>query len=602
MKFFRKLTAAVSAAVMMFSAASAADIASIRAEAADRGVYYYQGSQSEAELYIASQLEAYASQIDVSRYGLDFDTFEEILGDIILSRTDMFYVEPQFQYASNASGVIMAIKPKYYYQKETLDRRRYEMEAAANEIISGMDASWSDIQKTLYVHDIIAVNTKYDVGNDIRSAYEVLVGKNGLCVAYAMAYKYIMDKIGIECVIVMDSDINHSWNMVKINGKWYHVDVTWDDTIPNFEGLVYHDYFMVSDTKVKSGRNPHTGTITHGYTATDTSMDRMFWQSSAARMIPYNMNEWYYMNSAKGKLCKVDWSTGKITVIADIGMKWFSDTTRENCWLYAYTRIDRAGDLLYFNTRDAIYSYDLKTQKKQRLKRYSLSGTKALYGLRIRDGKLIVNTALSPTDKKFRTYSAFRISASQNYSNQTPYQDQNLYQNQNQYKTYSENGSQTYIDPLIQTGPQAQTQNGMSVQSMTQTAQYDPFHTQTGSQTQTNYQTQTGYQTQFQPFQSATGSQQKNNSSLMPPVNVSCSAENGKVIITWNASEGAEAYAVYEVIPETGETILLGTTSALAFEDGGVFVGRHWYAVKACGRSGNEMIYSELSQKASANL
>lgn len=39
----------------------------------------------------------------------------------------------------------------------------------------------------------------------------------------------------------------HAWNMVKVKGKWYHLDTTWNDPIPNRPDEVQEDYLMVSD-------------------------------------------------------------------------------------------------------------------------------------------------------------------------------------------------------------------------------------------------------------------------------------------------------------------------------------------------------------------
>ena len=40
---------------------------------------------------------------------------------------------------------------------------------------------------------------------------------------------------------------NHIWNLVELDGKWYHLDVTWDDPIAS-DGKQYliHNFFMIS--------------------------------------------------------------------------------------------------------------------------------------------------------------------------------------------------------------------------------------------------------------------------------------------------------------------------------------------------------------------
>ena len=402
MTITKKIISAVcaAAAVLCTSAALPAGMAC----AADTSVYYYSGSKSAAEEYIASQLEAYSQQIVLTRYELTYEDLEVLLEDIILSRSDMFWIKPTFLYAKDSSGRIAALRPSYYYSQDSLGTRKAEMERAAQEIISGIDNSWSDVRKALYVHDMIALNASYDTQNEIRSAYEVLVKKKGQCVSYAMAYKYILDKIGLDCIIVMDEDISHSWNMVKIGSNWYNVDVTWDDTVPNFEGLVYHDYFMVSDAASKTGRNPHTGTVSHNYKASSSTFDDMFWTNSASQIINYNSKSSYYIDNSKGTLNRFDWEKGKYSVINKIGLTWPSDEGSDLYWLSNYSRLALSGNDLIYNTPSAINAYNIDTGNIRQLKSYKSDGTAAIYGMRLSGNTVYYNTAKSPVDMNYKTY------------------------------------------------------------------------------------------------------------------------------------------------------------------------------------------------------
>ena len=91
------------------------------------------------------------------------------------------------------------------------------------------------------VHDYLVDNLEYDTSISrphIYTIYGALINKVCVCEGYARAFKYIMDELNIPCVIVMGEGTNsqnqtenHAWNYVKIDGRWYAIDTTWDDPV-----------------------------------------------------------------------------------------------------------------------------------------------------------------------------------------------------------------------------------------------------------------------------------------------------------------------------------------------------------------------------------
>lgn len=101
------------------------------------------------------------------------------------------------------------------------------------------------------VHDYLIDNLEYDssLSNDnIYNIYGALVNRYTVCEGYARAFKTIMDDLNIPCLIACGTGINskgetesHAWNYVQIDGKWYAIDVTWDDPVIVGEGYVSRD-------------------------------------------------------------------------------------------------------------------------------------------------------------------------------------------------------------------------------------------------------------------------------------------------------------------------------------------------------------------------
>ena len=123
----------------------------------------------------------------------------------------------------------------------------------------------SDYEKALVLHDYLTQHAQYNVGyeNESTDPYHatnheadgVLLKGTGVCESYTKAYGLLLDAVGIE----NDAQISdtHTWNLVKLDGEWYHVDVTWDDPTTDSQGTTLeissrsgregHHYFCVPD-------------------------------------------------------------------------------------------------------------------------------------------------------------------------------------------------------------------------------------------------------------------------------------------------------------------------------------------------------------------
>ncbi len=119
-------------------------------------------------------------------------------------------------------------------------------------------AGMTDAEKVKAVHDYIALNCAYDYSNYLNvtiphesyTAAGVLLKKKGVCQGYAEAFGLFMDALNIPCKIIRGTagGGGHAWNLVKVNKKWYHIDVTWDDPVPDKKGYVRYSYFLIPDS------------------------------------------------------------------------------------------------------------------------------------------------------------------------------------------------------------------------------------------------------------------------------------------------------------------------------------------------------------------
>lgn len=93
----------------------------------------------------------------------------------------------------------------------------------------------SDVDKVMAVHDYLVDNIEYADSHIVRRAYGALIEKKAVCQGYAQAFQKILSNLNVEGHTVIGWNISekpvlHEWNRVKLDGKWYYIDLTWDDT------------------------------------------------------------------------------------------------------------------------------------------------------------------------------------------------------------------------------------------------------------------------------------------------------------------------------------------------------------------------------------
>ncbi len=107
----------------------------------------------------------------------------------------------------------------------------------------------SEYEIALYLHDWLLDQLEYDNSLKWSSAESALTRGLGTCQAYESAYAKLLSAAGIENAETRDTYDGHTWNAVKLDGEWYQVDCTWDDTSDNFYGDLdqRHLYFCLTD-------------------------------------------------------------------------------------------------------------------------------------------------------------------------------------------------------------------------------------------------------------------------------------------------------------------------------------------------------------------
>ena len=218
------------------------------------------------------------------------DYYQSAIEAYTYDNPDIFYLSPNKMYLNietitSSSGVSYNVyinngNENNYFTDEFSSQTQVEsaisqVEQVKNSIVSRRSGNtYEDIKM---VHDYLVDSMEYDTTisrNNIYDVYGALVNKVAVCEGYARSFKYILDEMGIPCVLVIGTGTNsrgeterHAWNYVQLQGIWYAVDSTWDDPVVVGGGTVSqsskYKYFLKGSSEFYSDHTP-SGQFTPG--------------------------------------------------------------------------------------------------------------------------------------------------------------------------------------------------------------------------------------------------------------------------------------------------------------------------------------------------
>ena len=392
------------------------------------------GAASLASTYDATALEklivegikAWQTSIDVSELGLTRDDINNgAVRSIINSHPEFISLSGGYTYWTSGSSIT---KIAFTYLTNAKEEQQ-ELDAALQEVKSKIDTSgMSDEEIVLAYHEYLTSTVAYayeDYFNGTIAAnhgydmYGALVKHSCVCQGYAETMFYLLREAGLSCAIASSENINHAWNIVKIHGKWYHIDATWDDPVWDMPGRSYHDYFLVSfDTMNKNTLINHTKDRTDMVvsaqwgdtytTAVDTTYESGKFWNGIEKAIFYKDGYWYSISEGSSKtsfnINKYQYSTNINKVLYSGTAKW--TTPSGGYYPGVYSSIHLRGDNLYFTTPDSLNKIDITstnvipTELINIRTQYNSSTGNNLYAFGEQYGKLVYFITDSPNIKK----------------------------------------------------------------------------------------------------------------------------------------------------------------------------------------------------------
>lgn len=204
--------------------------------------FYYEQLTEEDQL---TYRELYQGLMDHQKeiyvHGMDPDKVNAILHDVMFDYAEIFWTDGSAMSSSYEEGYTI-VEMDYIYSQEERAAKEAEIEAATADILSQLSAQSNEYDKIKSVYEYLVNGVEYVEGaQDNQNLYSALVGKETVCAGYAKANQYLLNELGISCIYVVgtatneDGTASHAWNIVECDDKYYYVDVTWADPIPDGE-------------------------------------------------------------------------------------------------------------------------------------------------------------------------------------------------------------------------------------------------------------------------------------------------------------------------------------------------------------------------------
>ncbi len=235
---------------------------------------------------LANAMLAAEPSVDVSQYHLTVSQLKTLFNVVIPCDYPQAMETDTFNYGvDRTTGIVQYVRFTYEGTQEEILAHGRMVNNIVNALIARIDPKMSDLEKVKLVHDYLVSTVAYDqegveTGTIPRvsfSPYGALVEKKAVCQGYALAFQLFMNRLNINSIFVSSEAMNHAWNMVQIDGQWYHVDATWDDPVPDTPGSIYYNAFLVSDTRIRDGVNRHYRWDMSAPPASDQQYDYFDW-------------------------------------------------------------------------------------------------------------------------------------------------------------------------------------------------------------------------------------------------------------------------------------------------------------------------------------
>ncbi len=196
---------------------------------------------------------------------LNPDLLESVFGAVMADHPEIFYADGYSStvYKLGNSMKKITFTGTFTMEEEEIRRRQELLNETVAGWMAGLKPEMDDYEKVKYLYEYLIVHTEYEQGApDSQNICSVLLNGKSVCQGYAKTLQLLCQKAGLEAFLVTGQvgGQGHAWDLIRLDGEWYHVDPTWGDASYLREGespltaasspAVNFDYFCVTTDQI----------------------------------------------------------------------------------------------------------------------------------------------------------------------------------------------------------------------------------------------------------------------------------------------------------------------------------------------------------------
>ena len=237
--------------------------------------YYEQLTEEEKIIYQEIYQGVQNGDNTIQIHDILPDKANQILQNVMYDFPEIFWLDGASSSTQYSETLLeqgyTVIEPVYVYGQEERAKKSAEIKAKAGEILASIPIESGEYEKIKYIYEYLINHIDYvEYAEDNQNIYSALVNGKSVCAGYAKANQFLLNELGIYCTYVTGTSQNedgteaHAWNIVRLDGKYYYVDVTWADPIKTegqiADSIVIYDYLCCSEEELMK-----THTLDEGY-------------------------------------------------------------------------------------------------------------------------------------------------------------------------------------------------------------------------------------------------------------------------------------------------------------------------------------------------